>query len=233
MNATFPAVMPHHGLVPIFDDAWYVQGSVNLNPMVRLQRNMVVLRHGDELTLVNAIRLDAEGEAALDALGKVSHVVKIGGHGMDDAYFLDRYGAQHWALPAVAPSLGARSLAPDDLPHPGLSLFVFAYPKAPEGALLLEGHGGLLITCDAVQHWEASDLMSLSAKVITKLFGFRNPAQIGPPWLKLNTPDGGSLKPDFERLVALPFDQLIGGHGGLCRSGAQAHLKATIARMFG
>ena len=39
-----------------------------------------------------------------------------------------------------------------------------------------------------------------------------------------------SLRPDFERLAALPFDKLIGGHGGLASSGAQALLAASIER---
>ena len=232
MGDHVPAPMPHHGLQPIVDDAWYLQGSVQLQPLVRLQRNMVVLRHAGRLTLVNAIRLDEAGEAALDALGRVRHVVKIGHHGMDDAYYLDRYEATHWALPGPAKALGARVLRADDLPHPRLSLFVFELTKEPEAALLLSTGGGVLITCDAVQHWAPSDLMSWGARAVTLLLGFRHPAQIGPPWRKLNTPDGGSLRPDFERLAALPFEHLIGGHGGLCRDEAKARLQETIHRVF-
>lgn len=118
------------------------------------------------------------------------------------------------------------------MPHPGLSLFMFELTNKPEGALLLDADGGLLITCDAVQHWEPSDLSSLGAKVITRLMGFQHPAQIGPPWRKMMTPAGGTLRPDFERLVALPFQHLVGGHGGLCRGDAKRHLRATIQRVF-
>lgn len=232
MSTRFPPAMPHHGLVPIVEDAWYLQGSANLQPLVRLQRNMVVLRNEGELTVINAIRLDAEGEAKLDALGKLTHVVKIGSHGMDDAYYLDRYRAKHWALPGVAEELGASPLRDGSMPHPGLSLFLFELTNKPEGALLLEADGGLLITCDAVQHWEPSDLSSLGAKVITRLMGFHHPAQIGPPWRKMMTPAGGSLRADFERLAELPFQHLVGGHGGLCRGEAKRHLRATIRRVF-
>ena len=98
--------------------------------------------------------------------------------------------------------------------------------------LLVERDGGLLITCDSVQHWEPSNLMSFMAKAVTGVMGFKKPAQIGPPWRKVNTPEGSSLKPDFERIAQLPFDKLIGGHGGLAASGAQALLKASIAREF-
>ena len=233
MTKDFTPATPHGDLVQIFDDAWYLQGSVNFKPLIRLARNMVVLRHDGELTLINSIRLDSKGEAALDALGKVAHIVKIGGHGMDDAYYIDRYGAKHWGIPGAAEALGAETLADDSLPHPGLSLFLFELTNNPEGALLLNAGGGLLITCDSVQHWEPSDLMSLAAKLVTRFMGFQHPAQIGPPWRKMMTPEGGSLRPDFERLVALPFQHLIGGHGGLCRGEAQEPLRATITRVFG
>ncbi len=102
----------------------------------------------------------------------------------------------------------------------------------PEGALLVEREGGLLITCDAVRHWVPHRLMSIGARTITSLLGFRYPAQLGPPCRKVMTPPGGSLKADFERLAALPFDSLIGGHGGLLRGDAVAVLQASIARSY-
>ena len=227
----FHPAMPHHGLIPIFEDAWYLQGSVAFKPLVRLQRNMVILRDGDALTLISAIRLNPEGEAALEALGTVTHVVKIGFHGMDDAYYADKYGAKLWGLPN---SGGGRSeeLTADHLPHPALSLFLFEETVHPEAALLFDREGGLLITCDAVQHWVPSDLFSLPAKLVTRAMGFQHPCQIGPPWQKKMTPEGGSLRPDFERLVALPFTHLIGGHGGLCAGDAPAQLRGTITRVF-
>ena len=109
---------------------------------------------------------------------------------------------------------------------------MFETTTQPEGALPLNAGGGLLITCDSVQHWEPSDLMSLSAKLITRVLGFQHPAQIGPPWRKLMTPRGASLRQDFEKLANLPFQHLIGGHGGLCRDHAQTRLQETIQRVF-
>ncbi len=228
---SYPRVMPHHDLVPIFDDAWYLQGSVSFKPLVVLVRNMVVLRHDGELTLVNAIRLNEEGEAALTALGEVTHLVKIGGHEMDNAYYADTFDATLWGVPGAVPE-GGKELTDESLPHPGLSLFQFRDTLQPEGALLLNAQGGLLITCDSVQHWVPSDLMSFLAKLITSGMGFEHPAQIGPPWRKVMTPKGGSLRPDFERLVQLPFKHLIGAHGGLARDNAKELLRATVARTF-
>ncbi|MEM7157098.1 MAG: hypothetical protein AAF799_29870 [Myxococcota bacterium] len=230
MSTQFPAATPHGELQPIFDDAWFVTGTVMLKPLVRLIRNMVVLRHEGELTLVNAVRLNEEGERALDTLGRVAHVMKIGGHGMDDAYYVDRYGAKRWS--ANAEDGVAELTEATELPLPGVRVFRFRDVKIPETALHVDRDGGLVVTCDAVQHWAPHPLMSTGAKIITAMLGFRNPAQIGPPWRKLQTPPGGTLRPDFERLASLPFDKLIGGHGGLLPADASSVLRESIQRTF-
>ncbi|MCO4762178.1 MAG: hypothetical protein KC502_11780 [Myxococcales bacterium] len=234
---TFPDVEPQEPLEQLFDDVWRVHGSVQFKPLVRIGRNMVVLRDGDELTLVNSVRLNAAGESALEALGKVSHIVRIGIHGMDDAYYLDKYGARMWSLPDVEVVNGATATdtlgADEPTPFADLDLFVFQDTVKPEAALLLKRHGGLLITCDAIQHYEPSALNSVLANVVTGVMGFKHPAQIGPPWRKFMTPEGGTLRPDFERLAALPFKHLIGAHGGLLRDDGPAKLRATIERVYG
>lgn len=230
MSNSFPKAMPHDPLERIFDDAWFVTGTVMLKPFVRLIRNMVVLRHEGTLTLVNPVRLGADGEAELERLGTVTHLVSVGGHAMDNAYYVDRFGAKVWS---VRPLEGAEPLREDGpLPLPGVRLFRFRDTLQPEGALLVEREGGLLITCDAIQHWTPHRLMSPGARIITALLGFKHPAQIGPPWRKVMTPPGGTLKPDFDRLARLPFEMLIGGHGGLLRDDAAAVLRGSIARNY-
>ncbi len=223
--STFPPAMPHGPLLPIQEDVWWLTGSVDFKPLVRLARNMVVLRQGDELTLVNAVRLNEAGLAALDALGTVRHVMKIGVHGMDDAFYADRYGARRWSVAALRSA--------DELPVADLQPFFFEQTVAPEAALLLARDGGLLLTCDSVQHWAPSDLMSPVTKLLTGVMGFQKPAQIGPPWRKRMTPKGGSLRGDFERLAALPFERLVGAHGGVLEANAAAVLRRSIEREFG
>lgn len=234
MPQDFPGVEPHGPLVPIFDNAWYVTGSVAFKPLVRLPRNMVVVRHQGELTLINAVRLDDKGKAELDALGKVAHVMRIGFHAMDDAYYLDQYGAKLWVVAgtdARAPAAAIGELSENtQLPFPDSRVFIFKKTVRPEAAILIERDGGLLITCDSVQHWVPSPLMSPMAKVLTRLIGFQKPAQIGPPWRKKQTPQGTSLRPDFERLATLPFSRLIGGHGGLLEQDAASQLALSVDR---
>ncbi|MBT5239052.1 MAG: hypothetical protein HN793_02230 [Rhodospirillaceae bacterium] len=226
MPNQFAQVEPHGDLEQIIDDVWSVTGSVAFKPLVRLPRNMVVLRHNDELTLINSVRLDAVGEAALDTLGKVRHVMKIGFHGMDDAYYVDRYGAKQWSTDEGAGLIREECA----LPFPQARVFMFKDTVIPEAAILIEREGGLLITCDSVQHWVPKKVMSPLAKVMTRIIGFQKPAQIGPPWRKKQTPVGGSLRADFERLSELPFQRLIGGHGGLLERNGPGLLKDSISR---
>ncbi len=238
--ATFAPVQPHGPLEQLFDDVWYVNGSVVMAPTMRLGRNMIVARDGTDLTLISSVRLDDAAEKELTALGNVAHIVKIGTHGMDDAYYVDRFGAKMWALPDVQVADGLTvtdRLAVDadgsGSPIADMDVFSFELTKRPEAALLLKRHGGLLITCDSVQHWQQSPQNSFSARLACRFMGFMNPAQIGPPWRKIQTPEGGSLRPDFERLAALPFSHLIGGHGGFLRDEGPARLRDTIERVYG
>ena len=211
-------------LNPFFEDAWYVTGSVIFRSLLRLPRNMVILRHGGELTVINSVRLNAAGESALAALGKVTHVMKIGFHGMDDGYYVDRYGAKRWTV-------GDSSLSEDSqLPFLDTRMFMFKQTVVPEAALLVEREAGLSITCDSVQHWVPKDVMSLAAKIVTRLLGFQQPPQIGPPWRKRQTPPDGSLKSDFARVADLTFQCLICGYGGLLESNGPALLRASIQR---
>ncbi len=229
----YPKAQPHDQIEKIIDNVWYVTGSVVFKPLVRLPRNMVIIRHQGELTLINSVRLDEAGEKALDALGKVCHIIKIGGHGMDDAYYLNRYKAKHWVVGAseAKQQRGIQRIEEGiELPFPDARVFEFKDTLHPESAIILDQQEGLLITCDSVQHWVPSRLMSFAAKIITRIAGFQKPAQIGPKWRVKQTAPGKSLRADFDRLAENTFELIIGGHGGLLTSKGNELLKATIKR---
>ena len=230
-------VLPHGSIEEIVDDVFWVQGSAQLAPGMRLTRNMVIVRSGDDLTVVSPVRLSPAGETELERLGTVRHVVKIGFfHGIDDAYYLERFGATYWALPdGTRPEdpTPENELRPDSLPINDAELFEFHDTINKEGALLIRRAGGVLITCDAVQHWSNTKGCSPPARLVSHLIGFRRrPAQIGPPWRKRMTPKGASLKSDFERLAGLDFTHLIGAHGHPLRDSAKQDLMATVEATF-
>lgn len=226
----FPAAMPHGEPIEIFPDVFWLQGSVRMAPGVVTNRVMTVLRHEGELTVVNAIR--PTDPSVLDALGAVRHVAKIGTHGMDDAWFVDHYGAKRWA-PAGVEGADAVLEPGGDTPVPWVSVFRFELGTRPEVALLADRAEGVLITCDSLQNWPDTARCSLLAKAATYAMGFNaRPAQIGPPWRKAMTPEGGSLEGDFRRLAELPFDHLVPGHGAPLVGGAKAAVRATVDATF-
>jgi hypothetical protein len=229
---------PHDAPVEILPDVFFVHGSIRMGPGMRINRNMVVVRNAGELTLIDPIRLTDEGEEALERLGSVKHAIRLGVfHGVDDAYTVERFGARFWCQ---AGSDEHPEPKPDeileegmDLPFPDAELFVFREAARPECAILLRRDGGLLVTCDSVQHWESTSRCTLAAKAVTHLMGFVHPANIPPPWRKFMAAEGRSLRLDFDRLLELPFDSVVGGHGQPLIGGARDALRTTVTRIFG
>ena len=102
----FPAAMPHGPITEVFPDVFFVTGTMRgefFGTMWQFSRNMTIVRDGRDLTLVNSVRLSPDGLAQLDKLGTVKNVVRLGDmHGLDDAFYVDRYRATFWALPCFS-----------------------------------------------------------------------------------------------------------------------------------
>ena len=91
-------IYPHDPIEEIQPDVFMVRGSIKLNPVIRITRNMAIIRHNDELTLVDPIRLSSDEEKHLEALGTVKQILRLGPmHSVDDAYYMNRYAAPLWA----------------------------------------------------------------------------------------------------------------------------------------
>jgi hypothetical protein len=232
----YPAAQAHEPIREIAPDVFFVPGTMQMAPLMRISRNMTVIRDGGDLTLVNAIRLTSAGEDALQRLGTVRHVMRLGCvHGLDDAYSVARFGAQFWCqagstrYPEPAPDHVLREGGP--LPVGDAQLFVFRETRLPESALLLR-RGGVLVTCDSLQHYGDWRRHSLAARLVMPLLGFSRTTLIGPPWKKHLTPPGGSLRADFERLASLEFDTLISAHGTPLVGGARGAVRAAIDRAY-
>lgn len=235
----FAAPRPHGPIEELFPNVYLVTGSFRLGPGVVIPRNMIILRDGSALTLVNSVRLSAEGERALAELGEVRHLVKLGHfHTLDDPYYRSRYSPTYWA-PKPSPDAGQSGkteLLVDGAAGPlaRASAFVFESAKLGEAALVLEQpQGNLLITCDSVQNWSDTRGCSLMGGLVCRAMGFLVPAKLGPIWVKKMT-DGhpAALRPDFDRLLARDFKHLIAGHGSLLRDGAKAALEQSCAKQL-
>ena len=53
-------IYPHGDIESLGADIFAVRGSIRLNPLMRISRNMGIVREGAELTLINPIRLRLE-----------------------------------------------------------------------------------------------------------------------------------------------------------------------------
>lgn len=228
---------PHGPLTRIFDGSLYVMGTNRVHHAgvdLQTSRTMLVLHDAGELTLINSVRLDAAGLAALEALGTVRHVIRLGAfHGRDDPFYRDHYDALLWALPGSAHADGreADRLLSDSEPLPcGARLFVFRSAKYPEAALLLPGQGGTLVTCDAIQNWAAIDrFFSAETAAMFTAQGLIRPANIPSTWLAACAP----ARADFERLLALDFRHLVSAHGEPLLEDAHGRIEATVRGVFG
>ncbi|MDO9018502.1 MAG: hypothetical protein Q8S73_41335 [Deltaproteobacteria bacterium] len=234
--SAFAESLPHGDLDEIFPDVFLVRGTFRAAPGLSFGRNMIVLREGDALTLVNSVRLSPEGERALDRLGTVRHLVRLGFfHTRDDPYYRSRYSPTCWT--SLPPDAATERLADGGAsPHPRARVFSFQNAQKGEAALLLtQPAGDLLITCDSVQHWPDTTRCSLGGALACRVMGFlRRPLTLGPIWLKEMT--GGrpqALRPDFERLLSHDFAHLVSAHGEVLRDTARADLRRSCTSTLG
>lgn len=236
----YPAALPHDPPKQVAEGLFVVYGSVQLLPIARITRNMAVVRHQGQLTLINPVRMSESGLKDLEALGEVSHVLRLGPlHGMDDPFYVDRYNAAFWSFEGgtnyTEPTITHPLKEDGELPFPNARLFAFKHLKQPEGAILLQRPQGVLLTCDAVQSYSTPPHMPYTAwltRLLLLLAGFPNKTIIGPIWVKMLALDRAGLKSEFERLLSLEFDQLLGAHGTFLEEGAHAQLEQAFKKTF-
>lgn len=239
MGNTFPDATPHGDIKEVFEDVFMVTGSVVMAPGLQLSRNMIIVREGTELTLISTVRLDEERLQALDKLGLVKHIVKLGAYhlgqhnGIDDPFYVDRYSAKLWAMPDMKhlKSLSTTNLlTPEgELPFKDVLMFSYETSKKPEGLLLINKAGGILISCDSLQNWVEPDeyFSDLAANVMGKA-GFFRAANIGPEWRRACEPQAS----DFSRILALEFSHLLPSHGKPIIDTAKKEFTATFRELY-
>lgn len=222
-------------LEQVFDDVWWAWGTVRFGPGVLFPRNMVVVRDRGELVVVHPILMPDAEQEKIDALGPVKHIVRLGAfHGMDDPAYVKRYSPTVWAPPGVDGVKTDRELTPGgELPIAGARLVAFEASKTPETAMLLERHGGLLLTCDSVQNWEATTGCTFLGSVMARMMGFRGRACIGPGWRKMSEPkDGVGFSKTFSQILDLEFRHIIGAHGAPMKDTAKEDLRASVRKLY-
>lgn len=239
----FPTAQPHGEIEEVFPDVFVVTGRYRMAPMVKITRNMIIVRSRGELTLINGIRLTRVGERALDELGTVKHLVRLGAfHSVDDPYLKQRYKPSFYCSGRQR-ELG--DLHPDvdldrediELPIEDATVFNFQETRFPESALILDRADGVLITCDSVQNIVDTKGMSVVGKIVTRAMGLKCCAGIGGPWRKAMTrkdDESANLRRDFRRLLERhEFSHLLSAHGPPLEDRAHEALRETVKSTFG
>lgn len=241
MHIAYPAPMPHGPIQQLLPDFYMVKGTSHLAPGVTVNRNMGIVRYGDDLLLVNPVRLRRREEERLCDLGRVRQAVRLGYyHGCDDLYYRDRFnaffwrqaGSDHYPLPPPDQLLSEDGPSP----IPGARIMEFGNSRVPEAALQVPLSGGLLLTCDALQYWRDWDRCSWGGKWLLRFSGVHRGMQVSPGWLQRATPPGQNsrrwLAADFERLLQLPFLHMLGAHGDFCADRARELVERAVTSAF-
>lgn len=236
----FPPALAHGDVHEPLPDVFFVTGTFAMpGPLpIRFSRNMTIVREGERLVVINSMRLNDEGLRQLDALGKVTDVLRLAGfHGMDDPFYADRYGAKVWTVAGQRYTSGfdvdaantyftadIEMDAATPLPLAGAKLYVFG-SRPPEALLVLERAGGIVIAGDCLQHWFQTDAyFSWFGKVMMKRMGFIKPHNVGPAWFK-------QAKPPIDQLrgvLDLHFEHVLPAHGAPVIGDAKACFRPKI-----
>jgi hypothetical protein len=233
----FPEQLRHGDIQEIFPDVFFVKGQSkfeNQGNMVQFTRAMTIIRDGGDLILINTVRLGEDGLRALDALGEVKDIVRIGAnHGRDDAFYSDHYDAPVWALAGTQLNRLVKSeatlVAGTESPIKDATVVAFNSIPASEAVLLIARSGGILISCDSLQNMTGPDeyFDTPSTEMMNK-GGFFRAGNIGPVWRAILKPEVS----DFEQILALEFKHLLPSHGDPLLNDAHAVISQTVADIY-
>ncbi|MAD44236.1 MAG: hypothetical protein CMH98_04450 [Oceanospirillaceae bacterium] len=224
---------PERGRIQaLFNDVYWVAGDQPGQRGAR-QPNMIIIRDGHQLILINPVRLSPLQERNLEHLGRIAHIVRLGDRpSADEHHYRTRYRPKLWALPGQIDKPRHQILKEDAfLPVPGAQLVKFHYTCRSEAVLLLERHG-LLLTSESFQFLGCWPQLTLREQLTMRLQGFHKGMNLSRHWLREVTPKDFSLADDLSRLRQLDFDSLLAAHGTPLLQGAKRAVDEEIQQVF-
>jgi hypothetical protein len=228
---SFPPALPHGPIVRVTDGVHTVRGTFAMGPGIRIGRTMTILERAGTLVVLNAIRLSAEGEAALDRLGKVAHLVKLSdSHSLDEPYYADKYRPEVWAM-AGAKLGGLEAKRELGKAAPLDDSLVLDYPGSSgwrECALLVKTGGGTLVTCDAIQNHVDAEGASFLGRIMTPLLGFKGGVIVPKMWRKYQKLNGEAVRNAFAPILEHSFSVLSTGHGPAITGEAATNVRKAV-----
>eukprot|EP00121_Abeoforma_whisleri_P006899 Awhi_evm1s6282 len=209
-----------------------------------LPRTMTIVKEKDnKITLINGMKLTEEGHQALEALGEVKSLIRLGSfHGGDDAYLCHRYPEmKYYVLPGMKVSSGLEKepvrLTNDTCSIEGGKVMQCPVTEVREGVLWLPIGPGFLVACDLLQNQETSGpYVSYAMGLFLHLNGFCGKGKVGPGFLNFGYTiwglDPKALLPSFLReLLDMEWDILLSAHGAPLLD-AKALTRSTLEQQF-
>ena len=229
----YPPAFAHGSIQEVLPDIFFVTGASlyeHEGKAIQKSNNMVIVRDGQELTLINTLRLNEESLKAIDKLGKVTHVARLGAfHDRNDVFYLDRYKAKLWAVRGMIHKNNRQADfligETDKTPFPDASFFRFETTTQPEAILHIARQGGILITCDSIKNWTKID--EYFSENTGKEFleqGLIKAVSIDHVWLGVMKPKNS----DFAKLKMLKFSHFLSAHGQPMINTAQEQLTPAL-----
>lgn len=225
--------MPHHSITQNFENIYSLVGSMKLFGIFKYSRNMVILKEGDKLCLVNPVRLNEREEAKLLKLGKVYSILKLGRlHSVDLPYYMDKFSPKLWASGNDSFVKEHNFKIDIDLEQVSklsffdMKIYSFKTSKENEAVAILPHENGILLSCDAFVNMKKEDPMAnWLVRTLSKLLP--EPTYIGPNWLKIMKPN----KEDFDNILQNSFDIMIPAHGPILQNQADKKINDYILKL--
>jgi hypothetical protein len=233
-HTKFAPVRPHGKLVKVVDDVYLLEGSFPMMPGVRFGRSMTIVKNGDDLTVINSVRVDEETEGEIKKLGSIKNLVRLNtAHGVDDPYYFKTFKPKYYSI-AEEPMENAphdiNLTEESEVPIPGAKLIVFKKKKPEfECAMWIPQGGGTLVSCDAIQNGATPDHASFLGQGFCSMVGFAKPCNCPFMWRQLYGMDHWN---EMERILALDWDNLCSGHGPAKIGGAKAEVEKNLKEIW-
>ena len=205
-------------------------GSMKLVGIFKYSRNMVILKDGNNLCIVNPVRLNESEEKKLIELGKIHSIMKLGRlHSVDLPYYMDKFSPKLWASSKDSfvqdhdYSIDIDLETNPKIPFLDIQIYSFNTSKQNEAIAYLPQDEGVILACDALVNMKKVDPMAnWLVQTLSKILP--EPTYIGPNWFKAMKP----LKEDFDEVVKFKFDKMIPAHGPVLDYGADEKIKSYI-----
>jgi len=224
--------LPHQKITKNYENIYSLMGSMKLFGIFKYSRNMVILKDGENLCLVNPVRLNEVEEKKLISMGKIHSILKLGRlHSIDVPYYMDKFSPKLWAssndsfVQKHNYKIDIDLEETTSIPFLELQIYSFRTSRENEAVAYLPKDGGVLLACDALVNMKKIDPMAnWLVRTLSKILP--EPTYIGPNWIKIMKPK----KIDFDNILKFEFENMIPAHGPILKQKASQKIKDYIDR---